>query len=292
MVRRLGIFLLLLLVTGLSAQDVAVSGRTDAQEIIKKSLSHWRRNLDAAHNYTFQERSVEEEMSKDGISKNTKIETHEISIIYGDPYEKLIAKNDQPLNEKDRQKEEDKLNKYFEKQKNKSDEDREKERAKERDKFQREIADELPKMQHFEVAGEAEYQGRQVWVISATPNRDYKSNSMAGKLLSRVSGRIWITKDDYQWVKTEADLSDDFTIGLFLFKLHKGTHLEFEQTRVNDEVWLPKKVFVEGSGRIAIKTARFRNTTEYSNYQKFGAESKITGMTEELPPPEPAHPNQ
>ena len=264
-----------------------------AEEIIRRSLTHWRRNLDAAHNYTFQQRNVEEELNKDGSAKKTEIDTHEILIIYGEPYEKLIAKDDKPLSEKDRQKEEEKLTKYFEKQKNRSDEDREKERAKQRDKFQREIADELPRMLNYQIEREDNFQGRPVWVLTASPRRDYKSNSMAGKLLSKLSGRVWITKDDYEWVKAEADLADDFSVGWFLFKLHKGTHLEFEQTRINDEVWLPKRVFIEGSGRLAVKTARFRNTTDYSNYQKFSSEHKITGFAEEeQPAAEAVHPNQ
>jgi hypothetical protein len=254
----------------------------DPQEILRQSLSHWRRNLDAVHNYTFQERSVEQELEKDGDVKKTEIETHQISIIYGEPYEKLIAKDDKPLSEKDQQKEEEKLNKFFEKQKNISDEERDRNRQKERDKFQREIADELPRMLDWRVVGQDDFNGQPVWVVAGTPKSGYHPNSRTGKLLSKINGKVWITKSDYQWVKAEADLTDDFSVGLFLFKLHKGAHLEFEQIRVNNEVWLPKRVFVEGSGRIAlVKSARVRNETTYSNYQRFSTEVKITGFAEE-----------
>jgi hypothetical protein len=272
------------------AQEAQSSSRPDPQEIIRQSLSHWRRNLDAARNYTFQQRSVEQELNKDTSLKKTEINTHEILIIYGEPYEKLIARDDQPLSAKDQQKEEEKLNKFFEKQRDKSDADREKERNKERDKFQREIADELPLMLNYEIVGEEDFSGQPVWVISATPKKDYKSHSMAGKLLSKLTGKVWISKTDYQWVKAEADLADDFTVGWFLFKLHKGTHLEFAQTRVNDEVWLPRSFFVQGSGRFTVKTGRFRNTTEYSKYQKFKSDVKITLADQEQPTPEVAKP--
>ena len=276
--RLAAIIALLLLIAQVA---VAQTARPDPQEIIRQSLSHWRRNIDAAHNYTFQQRSVQSELDKDGGVKKTEIETHQISIIYGEPYEKLIARDDKPLSEKDQQKEEEKLNKFFEKQKNMSDEERQHKRAKEHDKFRREIADELPLMLNYEIIGEEDYNGQPVWVLSATPKHDYHPNSMAGKLLSKLSGKVWITKADYQWVKAEADLSDDFTVGWFIFKLHKGTHLEFEQTRVNDEVWLPKRVFLQGSGRIAVKTGRFRNDTTFNNYQRFSTEVKITGVAEE-----------
>lgn len=260
------------------AQDTGPS--PDAQEIIRESLSHWRRNIDAAHNYTFQRRTVDDQLEKDGDLKKSEIETFQISIIYGEPYEKLIARDDKPLSEKDQKKEEEKLNKFFEKQKDKSDEERQRDRDKKRDKFRREIADELPVMLNYEIVGEEEFNGQPVWVLSATPKRDYHPNSMAGKLLSKLSGKVWITKGDYQWVKAEADLADDFTVGWFLFKLRKGTHLEFEQARINDEVWLPKRTFVQGSGRIAVKSGYFRSQTEFSNYQKFSSDVKITGFAE------------
>ena len=254
-------------------------------DVIRQSLSHWRRNLDAAKNYTFQQRQVEEELEKDGDVKKTEIKTYDISIIYGEPYEKLIAKDDKPLSEKDQQKEEEKLNKFFEKQQKKSDNDREKERAKERDKFQREIADELPRMLTWRLVDEEEVNGHRAWVLTATPRADYHPNSMAGKLLSKMTGKVWITEADYQWVKVEATLADDFAVGWFLFKLHKGMHLEFEQTRVNDEVWLPKRTLLNGSGRIAVKSGRFRSETTFSNYRKFTTEVKVTGVAEQQPEP-------
>jgi hypothetical protein len=278
---RLIIGLLFTLTLVAAAQEAPA--RPDAQEIIRQSLSHWRRSIDAAHNYTFQRRTVEDQLEKDGDVKKTEIETYQISILYGEPYEKLIARDDKPLSEKEQKKEEEKLNKFFEKQKNLSDEERQRERDKKRDKFRREIADELPVMLTYEIVGEEQFNGQPVWVLSATPKRDYHPNSMAAKLLSKLSGKVWITKSDYQWVKAEADLADDFTVGWFLFKLRKGMHLEFEQTRINDEVWLPKRTFFEGGGRIAVKSGYFRSATEFSNYQKFSTEVKITGV-EEIPP--------
>lgn len=283
--RRVGLlFVIFVSACPVFAQETS-SEQPDAQEIIRRSLSHWRRNLDAARNYTFQQRAIEQELNKDGSVKKTEISTHEILIIYGEPYEKLISRDDKPLSAKDQQKEEEKLNKFFEKQQKKSDEDREKDRAKERDKFQREIADELPLMLDYKIAGEEIVDGKPVWVITATPKKDYKAHSRAGKLLSKLSAKAWISKADYQWVKAECNLTDDFGAGWFLFKLHKGTHLEFEQVRINDEVWLPHSIFLQGSVRIAVKTGRFRNTIQYSNYQKFKADVKMTLATEEQSQP-------
>jgi hypothetical protein len=266
-----------------SAQDTGSIEKPDPQEIMRRSLAHWRSNLDAKKNYTYQERQVEQEIENDGDIKKTEIKTYDVLIIYGNRYEKLIAKDDKPLSEKDQQKEDEKLNKFFDKQKKKSDEDRKKEEAKEQEKFQREIADELPRMLTWELAGEDNISGQPTWILNATPRADYHPRSMGGRLLSKISGRVWISETDYQWVKAEATLADDFSVGWFLFKLHKGMHLEFEQTRINDEVWLPKRVFFNGSGRFAVKTGRFRNETTFSSYRKFSTDAKIIGVVEDAP---------
>ena len=51
--------------------------------------------------------------------------------IYGEPVEKLIAKDDKPLSDKDARKEDEKIQKIIDKRKNESDSDRQKRLAKE-----------------------------------------------------------------------------------------------------------------------------------------------------------------
>ena len=76
----------------------------------------------------------------------------------------------------------------------------------------------------------------------ATPKNNYKPKSRAGKMFSKLNGKVWVTKDDDTWVKLEADFADDFSVGGFLFKIRKGTRIEIESTLVNDAVWLPRRI--------------------------------------------------
>lgn len=255
----------------------------DPLEILRRSLPNWYRSLDVARDYTFQQRSVRTQFkNEDGDVLKTGSVTYQISIIYGETYAKLIARNDEPLSEKDQKKEDRKLDKFFEKQKNISEEERLRNRQKERDIFQREFADELLEALDWRVVGEEDIDGHPVWMFNATPKRDYRSNTRFGKLLSKVTGKLWITKADYHWVKAEADLIDNVTIGWFLLKLRKGAHLEFERTRVNDEVWLPKRASDESVGRVLGIPIRIRNTAEYRNYQKFMSDVKIIVTTDTI----------
>jgi len=268
-----GIFLLF--AGGMFARENVDDERPDARKIIRRVVSNYRRDIDSMRDYTYQRRTVIQRLDKNGAVKKTEIRTYEVSIFFGAPFQKLIARDDKPLSAKDRKRSEEKLNNFFNRQKKLSDEDRKREMEKDSHKFQHEIADELPQMLNYEVIGEEMFDGHPVWVIRATPRKDYKPNSRVGKLLSKLSGKVWITKSDDTWVKVEADLAEDFNVGWFLFKLRKGAHLEFEDTRVHDERWMPRRTFINGSGRLAGVTGRFRIETNYSNYRKFTSDVNI-----------------
>jgi hypothetical protein len=60
----------------------------------------------------------------------------------------------------------------------------------------------------------------------------------------------------------------------------------FEQTEVNSELWVPKRLFLTGSGRVGlIKRLAQDEEIEWSNYKKFSVDSKM--VTER--PPSPKH---
>jgi len=67
----------------------------------------------------------------------------------------------------------------------------------------------------------------------------------------------------------------DYFLGL-LDRPNPGASLVFEQTRVNDEIWLPKREFLSGHGKIALlkKVIEDRETT-WTNYRKFQVESNV-----------------
>src|SRR4051812_11390283 len=191
------LLVLWMVAVAITAQQVPEPNTTvkaaDAQEIVRKSLSHWRRNMDAARNYTFQKHEVTSNLEKDGDIKNSETKTYDVFIIYGDFYEKLVAKDDKPLDDKEQKKEQEKFDKYFEEQKKKSDEERARERQKEKEKFQREIADELPNVLTFTVIGDDQIDHQATWILSAEPVPGADPHSRGGKLLSKLRGKIWIT---------------------------------------------------------------------------------------------------
>jgi len=71
---------------------------------------------------------------------------------------------------------------------------------------------------------------------------------------------------------------------LFLARLHKGSRISIELTRVNDEVWLPKSVALKLSARVALlKSFNVIEDVSYRDYKKFRTDTRIVPLPETAP---------
>jgi hypothetical protein len=246
----------------------------DPVEIIRRSVDRDFNNFERLKNYTYQEREENREIDGDGKIKKTEIETREVLILGGRPYGRVIAREDKPLPEKDVRKEQEKMDRAAAERENESAAEkakRDKARAEGR-KFLRE----LPDAYRFRLAGEETVSGKPAWVIEADPKPGFRPKDMRSKILTKVRGKVWIEKSEYQWVKAEAEVLDTLSFGLALFRLAPGGSLKFEQTRVNDEVWLPAHMMIRADARFAyVKKVRAEIEVNYRDYKKFQAESRI-----------------
>ncbi len=58
--------------------------------------------------------------------KSSKSETHEILVLYGEPFERMVAKDDKPLPEKEQKKQDEEFEKETRKRENETPEERQK----------------------------------------------------------------------------------------------------------------------------------------------------------------------
>jgi hypothetical protein len=257
----------------------ALAAGQSAAEIMKRSIDRDVDNFEQQKNYTYEQHEQDREFdSKGGVTK-TETETSEVLILGGRPYEKVIAKNGKPLSESAARKEQDKMDRELAKRENLSDAQKarlEKERAENR-KLLRQLTDAFT----FRLDGEESISGKPAWLIDAEPNPDFKPTSLQAKLLTKLRGKVWVDQSEYQWVKAEAEVLDTISLGLALFRLSPGGVIRFEQTRVNDELWLPAHVFIRADARIAyVKKIRTEIELNFRGYKKFQTESKIVSVAE------------
>ena len=78
-------------------------------------------------------------------------------------------------------------------------------------------------------------------------------------------------------MKLDITAIDTISVGFILARIHKGTRVLVEMTRVNEEVWLPKHVQLHFDARVALLKSYNEDVEQtYRDYRKFRTDSKIT----------------
>jgi hypothetical protein len=266
--------------------DAKPPATDDPKEIIRRSVEVDHHNWELAQSYTCQQREVEKQLGKHGEVKSTEIRTWDVNFYYGDEYSRLIQKNDQPLSADEKKKEDEKLEKFLAKRRNRSEEEQQKELAKRRKEREKERAfvRDVVNAYDFKLVGEETVDGADTWVIEATPRKDFHPTQPHGDILAKIKGKVWIEKKEYNWVKAEVESTDTISFGVFLVRIHPGSRISFEQTHLNDEVWLVKRFYLNGGMRIALlKNLTGEEEDTFSNYKKFSATTRILPGVQEVP---------
>jgi len=274
--------------TAASLPDLApdASGRLSQeqmQQLFRAVADKDMENDKRLRNYTYIERDEDHKLDAQGNVKSTEVNSYEVLEIYGEQVRRQIEKDGKPLSEKEAAKEEEKIQKLIDKHKNESADEvrkREEKESKEHEegrKFVHEVSDAYDfKLVGTELVGE-----REAWVIDGEPRPGFVPQVKGAKYLPKFHGRVWIDKSDLQLAKMDIEAIDTVSFGLFLARVHKGSRILFEQTRVNDEVWLPQHVVVKFDVRLALlKEIRESQEQTFRDYKKFHASAKIVGYGE------------
>jgi hypothetical protein len=247
--------------------------------VADKDIENDKRQRD----YTYIEHDVQNNLDGKGQVKSTETKTYEVMEIYGEQINRMIEKDDKPLSAKESAKEEEKVQKIIDKRKNESESDRKKREEKEEKdreegrKFVHEVADAY----NFKLVGTELVGGRDAWVIDGEPRQGFVPHMKESKFLSKFRGRVWVDKSDLQLAKMDIEAIDTVSLGWVLARIHKGTRVMLEQTRVNDEVWLPRHLSFKLDARIALlKGYNIDGDQTFRDYKKFRTSAKIVGVGE------------
>jgi hypothetical protein len=254
--------------------QIAFSQNPEAKEIIRRSVDHDLLNFERLKDYTYTERAEERAYDPHGRLKKTEIETYEIFILGGHDYARLVARNDQALPGKEARKEQVKLDKEIDKREHESAADQARHEKQRRE--ERKFLDEVPEAFSYRLVGQEIISGKPAWVILADPKPDYRPKDSRAKFITKVRAKIWIDTSEFQWVKVDAEALDKVSFGFHMLQIEPGATLHFEQTRINDEVWLPAAAKVYVNARLALfKQMHSEVDIQFRDYKKFQAESHL-----------------
>jgi hypothetical protein len=297
------LFLMLLLSFSGFTQEGAVTpdlartlhlSQDQIRDLIREAAERDIENDKKQRDYTYIQREEEHKLDGQGQVKSSESRTYEIMVLYEEPVHKLIARNNQPLSDSDARKEDEKVQKIIEKRKNESESNRRK-RVEKQDhdreearQFVKEIADAY----NFRLAGEENLDGRETVVIDAEPRPGYEPHMKNARFLPKFRFRVWLDRAEKQWVKLDIQCIDTVSVGLFLARLHKGSSIQIEQLRVNDEVWLPKHVSLKLDARVALlKGVNIAEDVSYRDYKKFRTGTRIVPEADIQNPPSQSTPH-
>jgi hypothetical protein len=268
-VRLFPVFLVVFTICGLAQ---------DAREIVRRSVEQDQTNWIKRADYTWVGRSRERHFDSHDQVTSDRREAWEIFILDGVPFTRMLERDGKPLPAAEQRKQEQKLDKDTARLEGQTPEEKQRravdfEKSRRRD---RAFLLEVPDAFDLRLEGSDRIDGQDVWVISGAPKPGYRAKSRDGAALAKIRGKIWIEKAGYQWVRVEAETIETISFGLFLARLNPGAKLVLEQTRINDELWLPKRLYMIGKGRIAlVKRIAEDDEITWSDYKKFQVDSRI-----------------
>ena len=248
--------------------------RAFGQEVRKRL----RADRELQSEYTYIERREEIRVSKLGQVTEGPVNVYEVypSLEPGGTYKRLIAVDDVPLSpaelaKADRKHRQD-LQRDRERRARETPGERARRLAKEAEE-RREYAavlDEIFDAYHIRLVSRETIDGHQTVLATLEPKRDHQPRTDEGRLMKKVRARVWISESDYEVVRAEAEVIEDVTVGWGIIgRLHKGTRGMYERRKINNEVWLPSRETVVGSGRaLLFRPFQINTVTEYSGYRR------------------------
>jgi hypothetical protein len=102
------------------------------------------------------------------------------------------------------------------------------------------------------------------------PNPAYKPTSRATSIFAKVRGYVWIDEIAGQLARVEVEVTDDISVGGFLAKVYKGSHLMQERYEMVPGLWFSSYSQYDFDGRRFFVSFAIHDRTFYSQYRRIG----------------------
>jgi len=233
----------------------------DAREIVRLSIAAAERSWQAHNHYTYLERDEDRRLDSLGQVKSENVDVTRMILVNGARFEQLMEHNGQLPSAKEQKKSDEDLDKL------KHETPAEKTARLRKDQENRSFLEDMLQAFDFQLVGEEIVGGRLSYVLHATPHPGYHEHGKYGKMFSKVEGRLWVDKQDFGWIKVDGEVIQSFSMGLFVARVLRGSHIVLEQTCVGDAVWMPRRLEMRASARILfLKSLDIVRVLTYSDY--------------------------
>jgi outer membrane lipoprotein-sorting protein len=240
----------------------------DIRELMRQVQEHQKKLDEIRENYTYTSYQVVQDVDAYGRVKKTETSEYNDFFVNGHVIERKVKQGDKPLDDRDQQKETERVTKLVEKATN----------------TPREKPLEGPSisvtrlLDIMEVRNERRelYRGDPTIVFDFVGRKDVKTHGMAEDASKKLQGTIWINEADRQVAHLEVSFIDNFRmIGGILATVQKGSNFRFDQAKVNGEIWLPTGAEGTVQARLLLlKSLRQHFRERDYDYQRFRVEAQ------------------
>ncbi len=264
------VILLLAASSALLAQgnDFLVKSQNDPNtpevlQIVQSSIAATQRSWHERFQYTYLERDEDRRLDSEGRVKSEEVDVSRMILVNGVPFEQLVERNGQPLSAAEERKQKEKLDKL-----KRETREKQAERLFNEEQETVSLVREIPKAFDFQLVGEEVVNGRPAYVLQALPHPGYQAQGKYGKMFSKLEGKLWVDKQDLGWIKADGQVIQSFSIGLFLARVLRGSHITMEQIRVDGGIWVPEHVEIRAAAKIFfIKSLVIDRVLSFSEYR-------------------------
>jgi hypothetical protein len=254
----------LLAVLTLAAVCPAGAPLPEGDAYVRGLVSGQRGREEALSRYTYDATEVREQLDARGRVSRRETRGFEVFHVRGRPVRRLVSRNGRALPPAEREKE---------------------------DRRARELAEALRKgnataerpgvrlshileRYHFTAAGREDRQGRCLLVFDFAA-RPGDFDLARDALLRRLAGRLWVDEEERAVAEVEVRNTSDLRFALGLGAKVHSVLLRMEFARMEEGVWLPRRIEAAAEGRkLLFKRFHARTLTSFSNYRRFEVETE------------------
>jgi len=234
----------------------------DARQIVGLSITATERSWQARNHYIYMERDEDRRLDSLGQVKSESVDVTRMILVNGARFEQLMEHNGQIPSAMEQRKSDEDLDRL--KHETPAEQTLRLRKDQENRSFLHEVLDAFD----FHLMGEEVVGGRPSYVLQATPHPGYRAHGKYGKMFSKVEGKFWIDEQDFGWIKVDGEVTQSFSMGLFVARVQRGSHIIMEQASVGDAVWVPKRLEMRASARILfLKSLYIERILTYWDYR-------------------------
>jgi len=250
----------------------------DIRQLMHEVQEHQKQLDTIRENYTYTSWQAVEDIDSAGTVKKQETGEYEEFFVNGHLIERKVKQNGRLLDEKEQQKETERVTKLVEKA----------------EKTPRDKALEGPSisvtrlLEIMDVRNprRENFRGEPTIVFDFVGRKDAKTHGIAEDASKKLQGTLWINEADRQVVHLEASFNDNLRIiGGIVATVQKGSNFRFDQGKVNGEIWLPTGAEgVMQAKVLMVKNLRQRFAERDYDYKRFKVETQQQTKDAKLTP--------